>query len=64
MYTYKYHERAEINGKIQRVMLPSVVEEDDISNDCRLHSFCWASTESVQAVIELVTVTREPIVRW
>jgi hypothetical protein len=33
-----YHERSEIDGKVQRVVLPSVVQEHHVCDDRRLNS--------------------------
>src|SRR3569833_2382650 len=48
---YTYHEGDKVHGEIQRLVLPPVVEEDDIGIVLRHQCLAWPGRQTVQARI-------------
>jgi hypothetical protein len=49
-----YHQRAEVEGKIQSLVLPSIVEEDHICDDSGLCSLSRSGSDAIEPTLIII----------
>ena len=42
-----YHQRARINNPVQGIPRATIMEEENICNDCWLEDFSWACSDAI-----------------
>ena len=55
-----YHQRAEVEGKVQSLVLPSIVKEDDVCDDSGLCCLSRSGSDAIEPTLSSTIMPRFP----